>query len=166
MAVFSPIPRARERTAVAASVEADVGALLDEKAPAVEEILRRIEEGRARYRKASARAAEDASPVLATLNEDQLKGLQKLAPVMAGVFTIVMLSSIGVPGLNGFAGEFGHMMVQSDGLQYHALVVLPHAFLVRAARAQARVGVDRGGGGRHGLVRRRRRAIRCAGARR
>lgn len=35
-----------------------------------------------------------------------LKGLQKVAPVMAGVFTIVMLSSIGVPGLNGFAGEF------------------------------------------------------------
>ena len=34
-----------------------------------------------------------------------LKGLQKVAPVMAGVFTIVMLSSIGVPGLNGFAGE-------------------------------------------------------------
>ena len=36
----------------------------------------------------------------------QLKGLQTLAPVMAGVFTIVMLSSIGVPGLNGFVGEF------------------------------------------------------------
>lgn len=36
-----------------------------------------IEQGRARYRRASARAAEDASPVLATLNEDQLKGLQK-----------------------------------------------------------------------------------------
>jgi NADH-quinone oxidoreductase subunit M len=36
----------------------------------------------------------------------ELKGLQKSAPVMAGVFTIVMLSSIGVPGLNGFAGEF------------------------------------------------------------
>ncbi len=35
-----------------------------------------------------------------------LKGLQKVAPVMAGVFTVVMLSSIGVPGLNGFAGEF------------------------------------------------------------
>ncbi len=35
-----------------------------------------------------------------------LKGLQKLAPVMAGVFTIVMMSSIGVPGLNGFVGEF------------------------------------------------------------
>jgi NADH-quinone oxidoreductase subunit M len=35
-----------------------------------------------------------------------LKGLQGAAPVFAGVFTIVMLSSIGVPGLNGFAGEF------------------------------------------------------------
>ncbi len=36
----------------------------------------------------------------------QLKGLQKSAPIMAGVFTVVMLSSIGLPGLNGFAGEF------------------------------------------------------------
>lgn len=35
-----------------------------------------------------------------------LKGIQKVAPVMAGCFTIVMLSSIGVPGLNGFVGEF------------------------------------------------------------
>ncbi len=36
----------------------------------------------------------------------ELKGLQKAAPVLAGIFTIVMLSSIGVPGLNGFTGEF------------------------------------------------------------
>lgn len=35
-----------------------------------------------------------------------LGGLQKSAPVMAGVFTVVMLSSIGLPGLNGFVGEF------------------------------------------------------------
>jgi NADH-quinone oxidoreductase subunit M len=35
-----------------------------------------------------------------------LRGLQRSAPVMAGVFTVVMLSSIGLPGLNGFAGEF------------------------------------------------------------
>jgi NADH-quinone oxidoreductase subunit M len=35
-----------------------------------------------------------------------LKGLQKSAPVMAAVFTVVMLSSIGLPGLNGFVGEF------------------------------------------------------------
>lgn len=36
----------------------------------------------------------------------ELGGLQKSAPVMAGVFTVVMLSSIGLPGLNGFVGEF------------------------------------------------------------
>ncbi|MHB1710689.1 MAG: complex I subunit 4 family protein [Acidimicrobiales bacterium] len=37
---------------------------------------------------------------------NELKGLQWSAPVMAGVFTVVMLASIGVPGLNGFVGEF------------------------------------------------------------
>jgi NADH-quinone oxidoreductase subunit M len=36
----------------------------------------------------------------------ELKGLQKVAPIFAGVFMIVMLSSIGVPGLNGFVGEY------------------------------------------------------------
>jgi NADH-quinone oxidoreductase subunit M len=36
----------------------------------------------------------------------ELGGLQKAAPVMAFIFTIVMLSSIGLPGLNGFVGEF------------------------------------------------------------
>jgi NADH:ubiquinone oxidoreductase subunit 4 (subunit M) len=35
-----------------------------------------------------------------------LKGLQKSAPILAAVLTVVMLSSIGLPGLNGFAGEF------------------------------------------------------------
>ena len=35
-----------------------------------------------------------------------LKGLQRSAPILAGVFTLVMLSSIGLPGLNGFVGEF------------------------------------------------------------
>ncbi len=35
-----------------------------------------------------------------------LRGLQKVAPVMAAVFTVVMMSSIGLPGLNGFVGEF------------------------------------------------------------
>ncbi len=37
---------------------------------------------------------------------DELKGLQKSAPVFAAVFTVVMMSSIGLPGLNGFVGEF------------------------------------------------------------
>jgi NADH-quinone oxidoreductase subunit M len=36
----------------------------------------------------------------------QLNGIQKVAPIFAAVFTIVMLSSIGLPGLNGFVGEF------------------------------------------------------------
>ena len=36
----------------------------------------------------------------------ELGGLQKVAPVFAAVFTVVMLSSIGLPGLNGFVGEF------------------------------------------------------------
>ena len=36
----------------------------------------------------------------------ELSGMQKSAPVLAGVFTLVMLSSIGLPGLNGFVGEF------------------------------------------------------------
>jgi NADH-quinone oxidoreductase subunit M len=36
----------------------------------------------------------------------ELHGLQKAAPVLAAVFTVVMFSSIGLPGLNGFVGEF------------------------------------------------------------
>jgi len=36
----------------------------------------------------------------------QLGGLQKAAPIFAAAFTFVMLSSIGLPGLNGFVGEF------------------------------------------------------------
>jgi NADH-quinone oxidoreductase subunit M len=35
-----------------------------------------------------------------------LKGLQSPAPVLAGVFTVAMMASIGLPGLNGFVGEF------------------------------------------------------------
>jgi NADH-quinone oxidoreductase subunit M len=35
----------------------------------------------------------------------ELSGLQKSAPVLAGVFTLVMLASVGLPGLNGFPGE-------------------------------------------------------------
>jgi len=36
----------------------------------------------------------------------ELRGLAKPAPVFAGVFMVVMLSSVGLPGLNGFVGEF------------------------------------------------------------
>ena len=36
----------------------------------------------------------------------ELNGIQKVAPIFAAGFMVVMLSSIGVPGLNGFIGEF------------------------------------------------------------
>jgi NADH-quinone oxidoreductase subunit M len=36
----------------------------------------------------------------------ELGGLRKPAPVLAAVFTVVMLSSIGLPALNGFVGEY------------------------------------------------------------
>lgn len=36
----------------------------------------------------------------------ELGGIQSVAPVFAAGFMIVMLSSIGVPGLNGFIGEY------------------------------------------------------------
>ncbi|HUF96643.1 MAG TPA: NADH-quinone oxidoreductase subunit M [Ilumatobacter sp.] len=35
-----------------------------------------------------------------------LKGIQSVAPIFAAAFMVVMLSSIGVPGLNGFVGEY------------------------------------------------------------
>ena len=41
-----------------------------------------------------------------TWQTSELRGLQKAAPVMAAVFTVAMLASIGVPGLNGFVSEF------------------------------------------------------------
>jgi NADH-quinone oxidoreductase subunit M len=41
-----------------------------------------------------------------TWQTTELRGLQKVAPIMAGVFTVVMMASIGVPGLNGFVSEF------------------------------------------------------------
>ena len=36
----------------------------------------------------------------------ELGGIQSVAPIFAGFFMVVMLSSIGLPGLNGFVGEF------------------------------------------------------------
>ncbi|MEL0075176.1 MAG: NADH-quinone oxidoreductase subunit M, partial [Ilumatobacter sp.] len=36
----------------------------------------------------------------------ELRGLQQVAPVFSAAFMVVMLSSIGVPGLNGFVGEY------------------------------------------------------------
>jgi NADH-quinone oxidoreductase subunit M len=41
-----------------------------------------------------------------TWQTNEMRGLQKAAPVLAAVFTVVMMASIGVPGLNGFVSEF------------------------------------------------------------
>ena len=41
-----------------------------------------------------------------TWQVSELRGLQAPAPVLAAVFTVVMLASIGLPGLNGFVSEF------------------------------------------------------------
>jgi len=41
-----------------------------------------------------------------TWDLSELSGLQRSAPVLAGVFTLVMLGAVGLPGLNGFVGEF------------------------------------------------------------
>jgi NADH-quinone oxidoreductase subunit M len=41
-----------------------------------------------------------------TWQASEMRGLQKAAPVLAAVFTVVMMASIGVPGLNGFVSEF------------------------------------------------------------
>jgi NADH-quinone oxidoreductase subunit M len=41
-----------------------------------------------------------------TWQVNELRGLQRAAPILAGVFTVAMLATIGLPGLNGFVGEF------------------------------------------------------------
>jgi NADH-quinone oxidoreductase subunit M len=52
----------------------------------------------------------------------ELSGLQKTAPIMAGVFMLVMLSSVGLPGLNGFPGEFLSLLGAFKGARWWAVV--------------------------------------------
>lgn len=52
----------------------------------------------------------------------ELSGLQSVAPIFAGVFTVVMLSSIGVPGLNGFVGEYLSLIGAFAGARWWAVV--------------------------------------------
>ncbi len=51
-----------------------------------------------------------------------LSGLQGAAPIMAGVFTLVMLSSIGLPGLNGFVGEFLILLGAFQSARWWAII--------------------------------------------
>jgi NADH-quinone oxidoreductase subunit M len=41
-----------------------------------------------------------------TWQVNELRGLQRAAPILAAVFTVAMMAAIGLPGLNGFVGEF------------------------------------------------------------
>lgn len=52
----------------------------------------------------------------------ELRGLQQVAPVFAGFFMIVMLSSIGLPGLNGFVGEFLILIGSFDTARWWVIV--------------------------------------------
>ena len=61
----------------------------------------------------------------------KLKGLQKVAPIFAAAFTVVMLSSIGVPGLNGFVGEF-MVLIGSFGTARWWVVVATAGVIVAA----------------------------------
>ena len=41
-----------------------------------------------------------------TWQTSELRGLQRPAPILAAVFMVALLATIGLPGLNGFVGEF------------------------------------------------------------
>ena len=60
-----------------------------------------------------------------------LRGIAKSAPVFAGLFTVVMLSSIALPGLNGFVGEF--MILLGTFMAYRWWAVVATAGVIIAA---------------------------------
>jgi NADH-quinone oxidoreductase subunit M len=60
-----------------------------------------------------------------------LSGIQHKAPVLAGLFTLTMLASIGVPGLNGFVGEF--LILSGTWLTHRWWAVVATAGVVIAA---------------------------------
>lgn len=43
---------------------------------------------------------------LGTRNLDELRGLRKAMPILYGMFMLIILAALGLPGLNGFVGEF------------------------------------------------------------
>ncbi|MGO9335764.1 MAG: complex I subunit 4 family protein [Acidimicrobiales bacterium] len=68
---------------------------------------------------------------LGTFSVREMRGLQRRVPVLAGVFTVVMLASIGVPGLNGFVGEF--LILAGTFLTHRWWAVVATAGVVLAA---------------------------------
>lgn len=59
----------------------------------------------------------------------ELSGLQRSAPVLAAVFTLVMMGSIGLPGLNGFPGEFLTLIGAFQGARWWAVVAVTGVIL-------------------------------------
>ena len=47
---------------------------------------------------------------MGTRNLNELRGLSKAMPVLYGSFMLIMLAALGLPGLNGFVGEFMILM--------------------------------------------------------
>jgi NADH-quinone oxidoreductase subunit M len=66
-----------------------------------------------------------------TWQVSELRGLQAPAPVLAGVFTVAMLASIGLPGLNGFVSEF--LVLSGTFLTHRWWAVVATAGVVLAA---------------------------------
>ncbi len=66
-----------------------------------------------------------------TMSVAHLGGLQHRAPVMAATFTVVVLASIGVPGLSGFVGEF--LILAGTFLTHRWWAVVATAGVVLAA---------------------------------
>ncbi|UDY33970.1 complex I subunit 4 family protein [Dermatobacter hominis] len=59
----------------------------------------------------------------------ELSGMQKAAPVLAGVFTVVMLASVGLPGLNGFPGELLSLLGAFKGARWWGVVAVTGVIL-------------------------------------
>jgi NADH-quinone oxidoreductase subunit M len=57
-----------------------------------------------------------------TRDLDRLGGLARRTPVLAGFFLVVALSSLGLPGLNGFVGEFLILLGTFDASRLPAVI--------------------------------------------
>lgn len=53
---------------------------------------------------------------------DELSGLQSVAPIFAGTFMLAMLASVGLPGLNGFVGEFLALLGTFKGARWWGVI--------------------------------------------
>ncbi len=59
-----------------------------------------------------------------TIDISKLSGLQKAAPVLSGAMIVVILASLGLPGTNGFIGEFLILSGTFIGHRWWAVVAL------------------------------------------